>query len=281
MPLLHSVAELRAAVRPWRQRGERIALVPTMGNLHAGHLKLVEEAHARAQRVVVSVFVNPLQFGPSEDFRSYPRTREADRQKLQEARADLLFAPSVKEMYPHGQGEVTRVTVPGLSEILEGESRPGHFSGVATVVTKLFNIAQPDVALFGKKDYQQLLVIRRLADDLSLPIEIVDVPTMREADGLALSSRNQYLTAAEHEQAPLLHATLEKTVAAVRQGQRNFESLEAHAIQALSVCMRPDYVAIRDAQTLARPQAEASGVVVLAAAWLGKARLIDNIDFSL
>lgn len=276
--VVHTVAELRERLRPWRREGDRIALVPTMGNLHAGHLKLVEEAHARAQRVVVSVFVNPLQFGPHEDFRNYPRTLEADRLKLQSAQADILFAPSVEEMYPQGQETVTRVTVPDLSAILEGEFRPGHFAGVATVVAKLFNMVRCDVALFGKKDYQQLLVIRRMVEDLWLPVEIVGINTVREADGLAMSSRNQYLTDAERREAPLLHRSLTKVADALRAGRRDFEGLQAEAARELSTCMHPDYVAVRDARNLNAPQADTAALVVLAAAWLGKARLIDNIE---
>lgn len=276
--MVHTVAELRERLRPWRRDGDRIALVPTMGNLHAGHLKLVEEAHTRARRVVVSVFVNPLQFGPHEDFGNYPRTLEADRLKLQSAQADLLFAPSVEEMYPQGQETVTRVTVPDLSGILEGEFRPGHFDGVATVVAKLFNMVRCDVALFGKKDYQQLLVIRRMVEDLWLPVEIVGINTVREADGLAMSSRNQYLTEAERREAPLLHRSLAKVADDLRAGRRDFEALQSQAARELSACMRPDYVTIRDARNLNVPQIESAGLVVLAAAWLGKARLIDNIE---
>lgn len=278
MQTVHTTADLRARLQPWRRSGARIALVPTMGNLHAGHLRLVAEARARATHVVVTIFVNPLQFGPTEDFRNYPRTLEADQAKLQAAGADLLFAPSVEEMYPHGRNGITRISVPELAEVLEGEFRPGHFSGVATVVAKLFNMAQPDVALFGKKDFQQLLVIRRMVADLSLPIEIIGVPIVREADGLAMSSRNQYLTIAERAQASLLHATLEKVAAELRGGNREFERLQSRAITELSPCMRPDYVAIRDASTLAVPRTATHDLVVLAAAWLGKARLIDNVE---
>ncbi|MDE2070418.1 MAG: pantoate--beta-alanine ligase [Gammaproteobacteria bacterium] len=278
MPAVHGVTGLRDQVQRWRLAGERIALVPTMGNLHAGHLKLVEEAHRHATRAVVSIFVNPLQFGPGEDYQSYPRTLEADQAKLQAVRADLLFAPAVEEMYPGGRDQVTRVEVPGLSAILDGEFRPGHFSGVATVVLKLLNIVQPDVALFGEKDYQQLLIVRRLVTDLSLPVEIVGVPIMREADGLAMSSRNQYLTPAERQQAPLLYRTLGETAAALRNGRRDFSRLEAEAMQKLSAQLRPDYVSIRAAHTLAAADTNTRDFVVLAAVWLGKARLIDNIQ---
>lgn len=276
--VLQTVAELREQLQRWRRRGDRIALVPTMGNLHAGHLKLVAEARARADHVVVSVFVNPLQFGPDEDFSNYPRTLEADRVKLQAAGAAVLFAPPVNGMYPHGQDAVTRVIVPELSDLLEGQFRPGHFSGVATVVIKLFNMVQPDVALFGRKDYQQLLVICRMTEDLSLPIEIVGVPTVREPDGLAMSSRNQYLTLAERDQASLLHDTLESVAVQLREGRSDFERLQAEAVEKLSACMRPDYVAVREAATLRVPAAGTRAFVVLAAAWLGKARLIDNVE---
>ncbi|HKV97868.1 MAG TPA: pantoate--beta-alanine ligase [Gammaproteobacteria bacterium] len=280
MLAVHGVVELRDQVQRWRRDGERIALVPTMGNLHAGHVKLVEEAHARAKRVVASIFVNPLQFGPGEDYQSYPRTLEADQAKLQAVRADLLFAPAVEEMYPGGRDRVTRVDVPGLSAILDGEFRPGHFSGVATVVLKLLNIVQPDVALFGEKDYQQLLIVRRLVADLSVPVEIVGVPIVREADGLAMSSRNQYLTPVERQQAPLLFRTLGETAAALRNGRRDFSRLEAETVQKLSAQLRPDYVSIRAAHTLAAADADTRDFVVLAAVRLGKARLIDNIQVS-
>ncbi|MDE2139398.1 MAG: pantoate--beta-alanine ligase [Gammaproteobacteria bacterium] len=278
MLAVHGVTELRDQVQRWRRDGERIALVPTMGNLHAGHMQLVEEAHRHASRAVVSIFVNPLQFGPGEDYQSYPRTLDADRAKLEAARADLLFVPAVEDMYPGGRDQVTRVDVPGLAAILDGEFRPGHFSGVATVVLKLFNIVQPDVALFGEKDYQQLQIVRRLVTDLSLPVEIVGVPIVREADGLAMSSRNQYLTAAQRQQAPLLYRTLGETAAALHAGRRDFSRLEAEAVQKLSPQLRPDYVSIRAAHTLAIADADTRDFVVLAAAWLGKARLIDNIQ---
>jgi pantoate--beta-alanine ligase len=278
MQTVHALTELRDGIQGWRRAGERIALVPTMGNLHAGHLRLMEEARAHAARVVVSIFVNPLQFGPGEDYHSYPRTLEADKTKLHTADADLLFVPSVEEMYPGGRETVTRVQVPELSAILDGAFRPGHFAGVATVVLKLLNMAQPDLALFGRKDYQQLQVISRMVDDLSLPVEIVGVATVREADGLAMSSRNQYLTPAERKLAPLLYHTLDETAAELRTGRRDFARLETDAARRLSPAMRPDYVSIRTAQTLTAPDANTSSFVVLAAVWLGKARLIDNIE---
>jgi pantoate--beta-alanine ligase len=279
MLTLHGIIELRDYVKHWRITGEKIALVPTMGNLHAGHLRLVERARDVAEHVVTSIFVNPLQFGPSEDYKDYPRTLEADKEKLATAGTQLLFAPSVDEMYAGDREQITRVDVPGLTNILDGKFRPGHFSGMATVVTKLLNMVHPDVALFGEKDYQQLLIIRRLVDDLSLPVEIIGVPTVREADGLAMSSRNQYLTPPERDQAPQLFHTLEAVAQALGAGRRDFLRLESEAVRKLStIGMRPDYVAIRAASTLAMPENGMKDMVVLAAAWLGKARLIDNIQ---
>lgn len=281
MLITHEVTALRECVQCWHRNGERIALVPTMGNLHAGHLKLVDEASARASRVIVSIFVNPLQFGPNEDYQSYPRTLESDQTKLRASKADLLFTPTVEEMYPSGRDQVTRVQVPELSAILDGAFRPGHFTGVATVVLKLFNMAQPDVALFGEKDYQQFLVVRRMVADLSLPVEIVGVPTVREPDGLAMSSRNQYLTPQERRLAPLLYHALGDTATALSMGRRDFRALEAETVAKLSTHMRPDYVSVRNAQTLMEPQADTQHFVVLAAAWLGKARLIDNLQVNI
>jgi pantoate--beta-alanine ligase len=277
MQTLHTVSDLRDCLQRWRRDGRRLALVPTMGNLHTGHLRLVEEARVCAARVVVSIFVNPLQFGPQEDYQSYPRTLESDQANLQAAKADLLFTPAVEEMYPRGCDHATRVEVPELSAILEGAFRPGHFAGVATVVLKLFNVVQPDVALFGEKDYQQLMVVRRMVADLSLPIEIIGVPTVREPDGLAMSSRNQYLNQEERALAPFLYRTLREAAAALSKGRRDFERLQVEAVEKLSAHMRPDYVAIRAADTLMLPAANTADFVVLAAAWLGKARLIDNL----
>ena len=278
----HSVAELRLRIQRWRNIRQRVALVPTMGNLHAGHLALVKRAHQLADRVVVSIFVNPLQFGPKEDFGAYPRTPDADRLQLAVSGADLLFTPEVEEMYPQGMDGVTKVEVPSLSGILDGASRPGHFTGVATVVAKLFNMVQPDVALFGEKDYQQLLVIRRMTADLCLPVEIVGYPTVREPDGLAMSSRNQYLTKSERAEAPLLQRTLREIVAALRDGARDFAALQQQAMRQLDAGgFRSDYVEVRQADTLAVPGAADNRFVVLGAAWLGKARLIDNMTLDL
>ncbi|HET7174891.1 MAG TPA: pantoate--beta-alanine ligase [Gammaproteobacteria bacterium] len=278
----HTVAGLRSRVQRWRNVRQRVALVPTMGNLHAGHLALVKRASQLADRVVVSIFVNPLQFGPKEDFGAYPRTPDADRLQLAVGGADLLFMPEVDEVYPGGVEDVTRVEVPVLSGILDGASRPGHFTGVATVVSKLFNMVQPDVALFGEKDYQQLLVIRRLVADLCMPIEIVGYPTVREVDGLALSSRNQYLSRQERAQAPVLQRVLREVVLALRDGDQDFAALQQRGVERLEgEGFLPDYVEVRHADTLAVPAATDTRLVVLGAARLGKARLIDNIPLDL
>jgi pantoate--beta-alanine ligase len=278
MQTVNAIAALRQLVGAWRQQGERIAFVPTMGNLHAGHLALVEAARQHADRVVVSIFVNPMQFGPGEDFERYPRTLAKDSAQLKQVAADLLFAPPVEEVYPAGAEQQTRVEVVGLSEILEGERRPGHFTGVATVVAKLFNMVQPDVALFGEKDYQQLLVIRRMVTELCFPVEIIGQPTVREADGLAMSSRNGYLSETERAVAPVMYQALCQVADRVAQGDRDFTSLEAQELQALEGAgFAPDYFAIRAVDTLAPPSAQATEVVILAAARLGVTRLIDNI----
>ncbi len=279
MITLTTITDLRQQVRQWRADGERIALVPTMGNLHVGHLALVRRARELADRVVVTIFVNPLQFGAGEDFESYPRTMEQDAAALVVEGADLLFSPAVSEVYSKPQEQQTRVEVPGVSDILCGASRPGHFVGVATVVCKLFNMVQPDQALFGDKDYQQLLVIRNMVQDLCIPIEIVGVATVRDGDGLALSSRNGYLTAAERKQAPELRRIMLETAAAIESGGRDYAKLEEKAKQELEkVGFNPDYYTVRSAVDLSEPDDKISNLVVLAAAYLGKARLIDNLQ---
>lgn len=281
MLTVHSVAELRAQVAAWKRAGERIGLVPTMGNLHDGHLQLVARAREAATRVVASVFVNPLQFGPNEDFDRYPRTLPEDAVKLAAAGCDLLFAPSVAEMYPRGREGLSGVRVPALSEILEGQFRPGFFDGVATVVSILFNQVQPDVAVFGQKDWQQLQVVRRMVADLHMPIEIIGLPTMRAADGLALSSRNQYLSADERRLAPLLNAALVEIETALRAGRRDFETLQQAQLRALAANgYVPQYLEIR-APDLGAAAADAREWVVLVAAFLGRTRLIDNRVVSL
>lgn len=277
METLVRSSELRQRVHQWRSAGLRIGFVPTMGNLHAGHGNLVKRAAQLADRVIVSIFVNPLQFGPNEDFAAYPRTPDEDRKLLQSLNADLLFTPSVEEMYPRGQVETARVQVPGLDEILCGAFRPGHFTGVATIVTKLLNLVQPDVALFGEKDYQQLMIIRRAATDLCMPMEIVGVQTMREPDGLAMSSRNRYLSEQDRRVAPQIFAEIERARQAIESGARDFEALEQGGFAALQRSgFRPDYFSIRDAATLGSATA-GTELVVLTAARIGRARLIDNV----
>jgi pantoate--beta-alanine ligase len=278
MITLAAIADLRRQVREWRSDGERIALVPTMGNLHPGHLTLVRRARELADRVIVTIFVNPMQFGEGEDFESYPRTLEQDAAALSAEGTDLLFSPSVTEVYSGPQQQQTRVEVPGISDILCGASRPGHFVGVATVVCKLFNMVQPDLALFGDKDYQQLLVIRQMVQDLCIPIEIVGVPTVRDGDGLALSSRNGYLTVEERRQAPQLRRIMLETASSIESGNRDYAKLEAEAkLELEKAGFSPDYYTIRSAEDLSEPEHVNSGLVVLAAAYLGKARLIDNL----
>jgi len=281
MQTVHTIAQLRSSVDQWRARRERVALVPTMGNLHDGHLQLVKRAGRVADKVVVSIFVNPTQFGPQEDFAAYPRTLKQDSLKLAENGVQLLFAPEVGELYPHGSDDTVRVEVPGLSDILCGASRPGHFTGVATVVAKLFNAVRPHVAVFGDKDYQQLLVVRRMVTDLCMAVEIIGEPTLREADGLAMSSRNGYLSAAERAQAPLLYQTLHWLGECLVRGA-DYDGLAAQAINMLRESgWRPDYVAIRRGEDLQPPQASDSRLIILAAAWLGNTRLIDNLPVTL
>ena len=277
MQTVHTIAELRAQVMAWKRAGEQVALVPTMGNLHRGHIHLVECARELAPRTVASIFVNPMQFGPSEDFAAYPRTLDADSRQLETAGLDLLFAPGVTEVYPRPLEQMTQVTVPELPTVLCGASRPTHFSGVTTVVSKLFNMVQPDIAVFGEKDWQQLVIIRRMATDLDMPVAIVGVPTVREPDGLALSSRNGYLSAEERAIAPTLYATLRATAERLRAGERDFAALEAEAkAQLASAGFRPDYFEIRRPADLQRPNLEDAELRIFAAAWLGRARLIDN-----
>jgi pantoate--beta-alanine ligase len=284
MQNITSIAELREVVLQWRESGERIALVPTMGNLHEGHLRLVEEAHANAERIIVSVFVNPMQFTDSSagagDYKEYPRTLDADIEKLSAMTigVDMLFTPSVEEVYPNGIENETRVVVPKMSDILCGEFRPGHFVGVATILAKLFNMTQPNVAVFGEKDYQQLLVIRRLVTDLCFPIDIIGVPTVREADRLAMSSRNQYLTKEERKVAATLNKTLLQAKHSIKNGATDFPGLEKNAMKQLQAAgFRPEYFSIRRVDDLQPAQVDDPSLVILVAAWLGEARLIDNV----
>lgn len=278
MNTVKTVRELRAAVARARGEGKRVAFVPTMGNLHSGHAALVTKAAQRADFVVASIFVNPLQFGAGEDLDTYPRTLAADQERLLQAGCNLLFAPTVEEMYPDGMAVQTRVSVPQLSEGLCGASRPGHFDGVATVVSKLFNMVQPDIAIFGEKDFQQLAVIRALVRDLNMPIQIIGEPTVRAEDGLALSSRNGYLTDEQRAAAPALYRELSQMADGIRHGQRDFAALiVAGQAQLLAAGFRPDYLEVRHALTLRPAMADDRDLVVIAAAYLGTTRLIDNI----
>jgi len=273
---------LRAQLAECKQRGQRIAFVPTMGNLHDGHLQLVRRAHELADIVVVSIFVNPLQFGAGEDLDAYPRTLVADKEKLFAEGVKFLYTPEAADIYPEGLERHTQVLVPDLSETLCGSSRPGHFNGVATIVAKLFNIVQPDVAIFGEKDFQQLSIVRKMVADLCLPVSVVGVPTVRDQDGLALSSRNGYLSAAERRIAPLLHETLASCRDAIACGFDNFLQLESHArMRLLQAGFEPDYFAIRDARTLRKVTEDTEEIAILAAARLGRTRLIDNLRLSL
>ena len=276
MKVVTTIAELRRQIATWRADGETVALVPTMGALHAGHLMLVHAAHQHAERVCATIFVNPTQFAPNEDFASYPRKEQSDRDLLRDEGTDLLFMPSVEEMYP--VGHTTRVRVAAVAQTLEEDHRPAHFDGVATVVAKLLLQALPDVALFGEKDFQQLLVIRRMVRDLDIPVRIEGVPTVREADGLALSSRNAYLTTEERAIAPALHRTLTAVARAVaRGGAPERETADATETLLRAGFRKVDYVAVRDAETLESVSDDSRPARVLAAAWLGRARLIDNV----
>lgn len=282
MNSVHTLLELRTAVTEARQAGQRIALVPTMGNLHAGHIALIKQAVAQADFVVASIFVNPLQFGPNEDLDSYPRTLAADQAQLLEAGCSLLFAPNAQEMYPNGMAEHTTVSVPGVSAGLCGGSRPGHFAGVATVVCKLLNMVQPDMALFGEKDFQQLAVIRKMVADLSIPVDIIGVPIVRDHDGLALSSRNGYLNAQQRASAPVLQQCMQAVKAQIKNGRDDYAALFAEFAQNLQDAgLRLDYVELRDAQNLQPVTAHSRQLVLLSAAYLGDTRLIDNIIFDL
>lgn len=274
--------QLQAALREHRQKGLSVGFVPTMGNLHEGHLDLVRKARGLCDIVVVSIFVNPLQFGAGEDLDAYPRTLAADKEKLFAEGAHVLYAPAVDQVYPEGMETQTRVTVPDLSETLCGSSRPGHFDGVTTVVTKLFNIVQPDVAVFGEKDFQQLSIVRKMVRDLCMPIRIVGVATVRDEDGLAKSSRNGYLTPAQRRVAPVLHQTLISCREAIACGFDNFLQLESHArMQLLQAGFEPDYFEIRDARTLRTVTEQTEEIAILAAARLGRTRLIDNVRLAL
>lgn len=277
MLIIETLPLLRQQIRRLRMEGKRVALVPTMGNLHDGHMKLVDEAKARADVVVVSIFVNPMQFDRPEDLARYPRTLQEDCEKLNKRKVDLVFAPSVKEIYPNGTETHTYVDVPGLSTMLEGASRPGHFRGVSTIVSKLFNLVQPDIACFGEKDFQQLALIRKMVADMGFDIEIVGVPIMRAKDGLALSSRNGYLTAEQRKIAPGLYKVLSSIADKLQAGERDLDEIITIAGQELNEKgFRADDIQIRDADTLLEVSETSKRAIILVAAWLGDARLIDN-----
>ncbi|KPZ64134.1 Pantothenate synthetase [Pseudoalteromonas sp. P1-16-1b] len=279
MQSITEIKSLRSQVKAWRQAGLSVALVPTMGNLHRGHFSLVEKAKTLADKVVVSIFVNPMQFGANEDLDSYPRTLDADKQGLADLETDILFIPSVETIYPNGLGAQSFVDVPGISMGYCGGSRPGHFKGVATVVTKLFNLVQPDYACFGEKDFQQLQVVKTMATDLSIPVEIIGVPTMREVSGLAMSSRNGYLSTEERQTAPVLFNTLKHCAQQLKNGNKDFATLESEAKSALEDAgLKPDYFSIAQRDTLKAATLEDTRFVILAAAFLGSVRLIDNIQ---
>ncbi|EBI8205405.1 pantoate--beta-alanine ligase [Salmonella enterica] len=282
MLIIETLPLLRQHIRRLRQEGKRVALVPTMGNLHDGHMKLVDEAKARADVVIVSIFVNPMQFDRPDDLVRYPRTLQEDCEKLNKRKVDYVFAPAVEEIYPQGLEGQTNVDVPGLSTMLEGASRPGHFRGVSTIVSKLFNLIQPDIACFGEKDFQQLALIRKMVADMSYDIEIVGVPIIRAKDGLALSSRNAYLTAEQRKIAPGLYNVMNSIAEKLIAGNRELQEIIAIAEQELNEKgFRADDIQIRDADTLQELTETSKRAVILAAAWLGQARLIDNQSVTL
>lgn len=277
MELIHRIKDLRHFLQSHRSAGKRVALVPTMGNLHAGHIRLVEEARKHGDIVVCTIFVNPMQFGPNEDLDAYPRTLDADVAKLRAADCDCVFAPGVGEVYPNGLQQQTVVSVPGVSARHCGASRPGHFDGVATVVSKLFNMVEPDTALFGLKDYQQFMVITRMVADLCMAVQLVGVETQREASGLALSSRNGYLSDDEKQRAATLYQVLQSAAHQLRAGDAVAEVEALAKTQLATVGFRPDYFTVCHAQTLEPASSNDQDLVILAAAWMSKTRLIDNI----
>ncbi len=278
MQICTSIDLIRQQVSDWKAQQATVAFVPTMGNLHAGHMELVKQARNSADHVVVSIFVNPLQFNEAADFELYPRTLENDVNQLQAEGVDALFAPEAAEIYPQGQLSATKVLVPGLGDILEGEHRPGHFTGVTTVVNKLFNLVQPDLAIFGEKDYQQLMLIRRMVSDLNMPVQIISVATCREADGLAMSSRNSRMSAQQRQQAPAIYHALKDIVDRISHGEHDFARLEQSAMAELGQQgFDAEYIAIRRTYDLMIPADQDQSLVVLAAARLGNIRLIDNM----
>lgn len=282
MQLINDIDKLRELRRDWKQGNETIAFVPTMGNLHNGHLKLVSQAAKNASKIVVSIFVNPMQFGPDEDLDAYPKTLEADKNALQALGVDVLFMPKVEDIYSRGLEQQTFVEVPGFSYMICGASRPGHFRGVATIVCKLFNMVQPNEAYFGEKDFQQLQVIKAMVTDLSMNLTIHGVPTEREKDGLAMSSRNVYLTKEQRALAPMLYKEITKLGDAILSGRRDFSALISASKSTLANAgFKPDYIELRSAETLMQVGHEDKNLVILAAAFLGKTRLIDNLQLQI
>ena len=279
MQVVDSIASLRELITQWKRSGQTVGFVPTMGNLHDGHLKLVKRAKAHNDKVIVSIFVNPMQFGANEDLDAYPRTIEEDKAKLIADGADAVFLPSVSDMYPAGLDVQTYVEVPGISDVLCGASRPGHFRGVATVVSKLFNMVQPDDAFFGEKDYQQLQVIRTMVRDLSMAVTVHGVPTEREASGLAMSSRNGYLTAEEKATASLIYKAMQQMKTAIDEGNTDFLAIENAAVSELEQHgFKNDYVKVVNAQTFMPAMPNDAHIVIVVALFMGKTRLIDNLQ---
>lgn len=277
-----SVTELHQYVQHWKDHGQSIAFVPAMGNLHNGHISLLEKGQSLCDRSICSIFVNPMQFGPNEDWDHYPRTLEADLEKLEAVGCDLVYLPSASELYPEGLDKISHVLVTDLSDNYEGAHRPGHFTGVATVVLKLFNIVKPDVSVFGKKDYQQYRVVSKMVEDFNLEVQIIGQETTREASGLATSSRNQYLDARQLETAPIIYQQLQQTARAIEQGERDFKTLEDAAVARLNDAgFDTNYFVICNAETLLPATADDRDLVVLVTAAMGPTRLLDNIEISL
>jgi len=275
------ISPLREKINQWKQQGLTVALVPTMGNLHSGHIVLVAEAKKLADKVVVSIFVNPIQFDKKKDLQAYPHTLDEDKEKLASVACDLVFTPSVADIYPDGEA-TTRVEVPVLGVILEGKSRIGHFSGVSTIVNKLFNMVMPDISIFGQKDFQQLMLVQRMVLDLNMPIKVIGLSTVRESDGLAMSSRNSYLTMAERRIAPLFYQQLKTIVKAVENGNKDFKGLQQSVAEKLNASgFIADYIEVREAKNLQTASINDFNLVLLGSVWLGKTRLLDNIAFSL
>ena len=277
-----SVTELRQYVQHWKDHGQSIAFVPTMGNLHAGHMSLIEKGQSLSDRTICSIFVNPMQFGPNEDWDHYPRSLERDIEQLEAIGCDLVYLPTASELYPEGLDKISHVEVTDLTEHYEGAHRPGHFTGVATVVLKLFNIVKPDVSVFGKKDFQQYRVISKMVEDFNLEVQIIGHETTREASGLATSSRNQYLDDAQKEKAAMIYRLLQQTARLIDEGERDFEMLQQRAIDSLDAAgFKTDYFSICNAETLLPASDGDRDLVILVTAALGKTRLLDNIEISL